>query len=243
MSVAREGLPFIAGALIPTVLLALAYFRTGSNSWLVLGLASLLLLGFVTYFFRDPDRRSTDPVEVLVSPADGRIIEVAVDQEEFFAGPCRRITIFLNVFNVHVQRSPIAGTVEYRDFQEGKYLAAWNPAASRENAQSSTGIVSRYGRVMVRQIVGLVARRIVTYPEKGDVVERGDRIGIIKFGSRVDLFVPLDWEVLVEDGQKVAGGETAIVRVPSSGGSDPSGGPTPSGNQSSTPTTSGEDTP
>lgn len=243
MSVAREGLPFIAGTLILTVLLAVAYFRTGSNTWLALGLASVLLLGFVTYFFRDPDRRSSDPLEVLVSPADGRIIEVAVDQEEFFAGPCRRITIFLNVFNVHVQRAPIAGTVEYRDFQEGKYLAAWNPAASRENAQSSTGIVSRYGRVMVRQIVGLVARRIVTYPEKGDVVERGDRIGIIKFGSRVDLFVPLDWQVLVEDGQKVAGGETAIVRIPSTGSPNPSGDSASPGNLTGDPTTPIEDTP
>lgn len=214
MSLAREGLPFILGALLPSFLFGVAYLRAGGTGWLVGTIASVLLLGFVVYFFRDPDRRSDEPAEVLVAPADGKVIEVAVDQEEFFSGPCRRITIFLSVFNVHVQRAPIAGTVEYRDFSEGKYLAAWNPDASRENAQSSVGIVSRYGRVLVRQIVGLVARRIVTYPEKGDVLERGDRIGIIKFGSRVDLFVPLDWEVLVEDGDVVAGGTTPMVRVP-----------------------------
>lgn len=225
MSFAREGLPFIAGALLPVGVFGVAYLRNGSTGWLVATVLSVLLLGFVTYFFRDPDRRSDEAMTVLVAPADGKVIEIAVDQEEFFGGPCRRITIFLNVFNVHVQRAPIAGTVEYRDFSEGKYLAAWNPSASRENAQSSVGIVSRHGRVLVRQIVGLVARRIVTYPEKGDVLERGDRIGIIKFGSRVDLFVPLDWEVLVTEGDKVAGGATSMVRVPSGTRAAGSGAP------------------
>jgi len=228
MNLAREGFPFVVGALLPTLLFGIAYFRTGSNGWLTATLLATLLLGFVTYFFRDPDRRSDAPVEVLVAPADGKVIEIAVDQEEFFGGPTRRITIFLSVFNVHVQRSPIAGRVEYRDFKEGKYLAAWNPAASRENAQSSVGIVSRHGRVLVRQIVGLVARRIVTYPEKGDTLERGDRIGIIRFGSRVDLFVPLDWEVLVSEGDKVAGGSTEMVRIPlGSGRSVPVPEPSP----------------
>ncbi len=231
MSLAREGLPFILGALIPSVACLVGYLRNGSTGWLVGTVLSVLVLGFVTYFFRDPDRRSDDPPEVLVAPADGKVIEVAVDHEEFFGGPCRRITIFLSVFNVHVQRSPVAGTVEYRDFAEGKYLAAWDPKASRENAQASIGIVSRHGRVMVRQIVGLVARRIVTYANEGDVLERGDRIGIIKFGSRVDLFVPLDWEILVSDGDKVAGGATAMVRIPSGvGGASPA---TPGQNASS----------
>lgn len=215
MRLAPEGYPFVIVAL----LLATAAWAAGvrfENGW-TLGLAvvfSVLSL-FVLWFFRDPVPRLPEDGAVVVAPGQGRVIDVReVEEPTFMQGPARRITIFLSVFDVHVQRAPVSGTVEHRSYKPGAYAVAWLEKASEENEQASLGIGTPHGRVLVRQIAGLVARRIVTDPVEGDRVERGQRIGLIRFGSRVDLFVPLEWEVTCSVGDKVRSGATPLARIP-----------------------------
>ena len=129
-------------------------------------------------------------------------------------GTATRVTIFLSIFDVHVQRAPLGGRVARYSRRPGRFVAAWREEAGRENERASLGIDTGSGPVLVRQIAGLVARRIATYPREGDTVARGDRIGLIRFGSRVDLFVPAQWPVAVRRGDRVRGGETPVARVP-----------------------------
>jgi phosphatidylserine decarboxylase len=137
-----------------------------------------------------------------------------IEEPSYIKARARRISIFLSVVDVHVQRAPVSGRVEYRDYVPGKYLVAWKEKASEENERASLGIATPYGRVLVKQIAGLVARRIITDSAVGDTVERGQRIGLIRFGSRVDLFVPLDWEVTCAVGDRVSVGVTPLARLP-----------------------------
>ena len=213
MRFAREGYPFMVGAVF---LAALAWVAVAAAGPWTLVPASLLtvLTAFVFYFFRDPERDLPSGEAVVISPGDGKIIDIReVDEPSFVGGACRRITIFLSVFNVHVQRAPVSGDVAHRDYRPGGYAVAWHPKASEKNEQASLGLIARGHRVLVRQIAGLIARRIVTYPEQGDRVERGERIGLIRFGSRVDLFIPLDWSLDCAVGDKVAGGSTVLARI------------------------------
>jgi phosphatidylserine decarboxylase len=206
---------------------ALAWIATTvSGSWTIV-LASLLTLltAFVFYFFRDPERAVPSDEGLVVCPGDGKIIDIReVDETSFMGGVCRRITIFLSIFNVHVQRAPVSGDVAHREYRPGEYAVAWHPKASEKNEQASLGLTMQGHRVLVRQIAGLIARRIVTYPEPGDTVGRGDRIGLIRFGSRVDLFIPLDWALDCAVGDHVAGGSSVLARV-ASPSADPDGKP------------------
>ena len=228
LPVAREGLPFILTLLALTALAAL-WARSGG--WGIRSTAPALFLAltlFAAYFFRDPKRHIPQDPLLVVSPADGKVMSVtATTDEDFMNGPATRVTIFLNIFNVHVQRAPLGGHVAHYDYQPGTFVAAWREEASRENERASLGIETDAGPLLVRQIAGLVARRIATYPREGDTVSRGDRIGLIRFGSRVDLFLPPDWPVIVQPGDKVQGGETPVARVPAgrSGPRDPGGHP------------------
>ena len=173
-----------------------------------------VLAAFVFYFFRDPEREHPTGDGFVLSPGDGKIIDIReVNESSFVEGPCRRITIFLSVFNVHVQRAPVSGSVAHRAYRPGEYAVAWHPKASEKNEQSSLGLVTQGQRVLVRQIAGLIARRIVTYPEEGEQIARGDRIGLIRFGSRVDLFIPLDWPLTCSVGDKAIGGSTVFARI------------------------------
>lgn len=215
MRLAPEGIPFIA-----------AFFAAAAAAWgvaaagigptrllQVLAVAFGLLTVFSLWFFRNPTPDVPADPTLVVAPGQGRIIGVGEAVEPtFMGGPARKITIFLNVFDVHVQRSPVSGVVEHRVYKPGAYAVAWAEKASDINEQASLGIATEDGPVLVRQIAGLVARRIVTDPEVGDRVERGERFGIIRFGSRVDLFLPLEWEVLTEVGDKVVVGETPLAR-------------------------------
>ena len=220
MRFAPEGYPFMLGAVL---FAALAWVAVPvSGAWttvpapLTIVPASLLtvLAAFVFYFFRDPEREIPSREGVVISPGDGKIIDIReVEEPSFIEGLCRRITIFLSVFNVHVQRAPVSGEVAHREYRPGEYAVAWHPKASENNEQSSLGLITRGHRVLVRQIAGLIARRIVTYPGQGEHVERGERIGIIRFGSRVDLFIPLDWTLDCSLGDKVAGGSTVLARM------------------------------
>ena len=213
MRFAREGYPFMLGTVLFAVLTWVAV--AVADPWTIVPASLLTLLAvFVFYFFRDPERTLPSGEGGVISPGDGKIIDICeVDEPSFIEGACRRITIFLSVFNVHVQRAPVSGDVAHREYRPGEYAVAWHPKASEKNEQSSLGLIAGGHRVLVRQIAGLVARRIVTYPEQGEHVERGERIGLIRFGSRVDLFIPLTWGLDCAVGDKVAGGSTVLARI------------------------------
>lgn len=222
MRLAPEGWPFILVGVAATGILAALSWTLGSSMPPTLktsllwgaGILALLTL-FTVFFFRNPIPDIPTGDDLVVAPGEGRVIQITqVEEPEFLKGPATRISIFLTVFNVHLQRAPISGEVGYRHYNPGRYLAAWNPKASEENEQASIGIVSGPHRVLVRQIAGLVARRVVTDHSEGEMVSRGDRIGIIRFGSRVDLFIPLGWEVTCREGDKVKVGETVLARIP-----------------------------
>jgi len=212
---AREGLPFVS---IAAVLAGLSWWyglALDQPPWAVaLALVLTGLTAFIAWFFRDPERRIPQEPGVVVSPADGKVIDVRrIDEPDVFGGAARRITIFLNVFNVHVQRAPVAGEVVHRDYFPGDYMVAWHEKASDQNERASLGFRTPDGPVKVTQIAGLVARRIVTYPTEGDRLARGQHIGLIRFGSRVDLFLPLEWEIRCAPNDIVKGGETVVAAI------------------------------
>ena len=171
---------------------------------LVAGTAATL---FTLYFFRDPERRIAAAPGQIVAPADGRILSIdEVENEGFPGGRCKRVSIFLSVLDVHINRAPVGGTVEAIDYSPGKFAIASTTDASRNNESNTIGINGDCIKVIVKQIAGAVARRIICYCEPGQTLQTGDRIGMIRFGSRTELYVPLDCEILVSVGQKVKGG-------------------------------------
>jgi phosphatidylserine decarboxylase len=209
--VAPEGLPFIAGGLgILALLLALAAWLGGWWLWPALGWLPVAL--WVPWFFRDPDRSGPRGDHILVAPADGKVVSVVeVEEPDFLRGPATRVSVFMNVFSVHVNRHPVDGTVEYRNYRAGQFVNATLEKASEDNEQMSIGIQSRSGALMVRQIAGLVARRIVTDAQVGDAVRQGERLGLIRFGSRVDTFVPPGTRVMVQPGDHTTAGTTVLA--------------------------------
>ncbi len=182
-------------------------------------LAAIPVLGvvFVLSFFRDPTRRIPMEEGLVVAPADGKVVAITdLDDEEFIEGPAKRIDIFLAVYNVHVNRAPIAGKVGYIKHRDGPYLNALNISAGAKNQAKSVGITADAGfRYLVRQIVGAVARRIVTAVREGDRLDRGQRFGMLKFGSRTQLSIPADvpFTIDVKVGDIVKGGETVLGRI------------------------------
>lgn len=178
--------------------------------WLWTAAVLALLGGFVFYFFRDPERRVPSDAAVIVSPADGRVMEVV--DEATHGQPGRRVSIFLSVFDVHVNRVPAAGTIRSVEYHRGKFLAAMRSRASAENEHNVVCVATARGDLVVKQIAGWIARRILCWKQEGDTVAAGERLGMIRFGSRVDLWLPLDTEILVRPGQHVAGGSTILAR-------------------------------
>ncbi|MFC1489620.1 phosphatidylserine decarboxylase [Candidatus Latescibacterota bacterium] len=180
--------------------------------WITIGL--LLILIFTVSFFRDPKRNGPEDKSVLISAADGVVKDVSeVDAEGFEGGKALRIAVLMNVFNVHVNRTPISGTVLNIRHQPGRKLSVYNDRAEYENEYGDTDIETSSGLVRIRQIAGLVARRVVTRVKHGDVLARGDRIGLIRFGSRVDVFLPLIYEPVAEVGEIVHAGESVIAKL------------------------------
>jgi phosphatidylserine decarboxylase len=175
------------------------------------------LAAFVFYFFRDPDRVVPTDSNALVSPADGRIVVITEETHNAKPDgrPGTRISIFLAIWNVHVNRSPEAGAITRCDYRPGKFLAAMVKRASLENEQNVISLSTASGEIVFKQIAGLIARRVVCWMKPGDTVQRGQRIGLVRFGSRVDLWVPRGSEVLVKLGDKVKGGSSVLARVPS----------------------------
>lgn len=214
MNFAREGYPFIGIAMAAAAAaFALALARRSWALWL-LALAVTVIALWVAYFFRDPERTGERGSHLVVAPADGKLIMITeVDEPAFIGGKAMRLSIFMNVFNVHVNRYPVDGTVKYLHYNPGKFLNAAAEKSSLENEQSSVGIESGPNRILVRQIAGLVARRIVTYSRDGDVVKQGDRMGLIRFGSRVDVFFPVGAKILVPLGTLTTAGTTVLAEL------------------------------
>ena len=215
MNFAREGYPFIG---IATVLalaaFALALARRSWSLWLLAVVITILAL-WVAYFFRDPERSGERGTHIIVAPGDGKLIMITeVDEPAFIGGKATRLSIFMNVFNVHVNRYPIDGTVEYVHYNAGKFFNAAAEKSSLENEQSSVGINTGKDKILVRQIAGLIARRIVTYSRKGQHIKQGDRMGLIRFGSRVDVFMPTSAKLRVQLGTLTTAGTTVLAELP-----------------------------
>jgi phosphatidylserine decarboxylase len=212
MRIAPEGRPFvIAGLAILAALMALALWR-GGGLWWVGSAFWLPIAAWIPAFFRDPAREGPRGDDLVIAPADGRVVGIAeVDEPDVIGGRALRIAVFMNVFNVHVNRHPVAGTVVRRHYRPGKFFNASLDKASVDNEQMSLGVRSARGAVLVRQIAGLVARRIVTDPSEGALVRQGDRLGLIRFGSRVDTFLPPDARPRVAIGDRTRAGVTVIA--------------------------------
>lgn len=196
----RDGFYYGLGAAVAAVLLGLI------NPWLALG--PVLLGAFFLWFFRDPERTIPDGPGVVVSPADGKV--TAVSQFTQNGQPKRRISIFLNVFDVHVNRAPIAGTITGLSYQKGKFGNAMSAGSSEANEQNIVTMKSDEQTVTFKQIAGLLARRIVFNPRTGDKLERGQRVGLIKFGSRVDVVLDEAVDIRVKVGDRVLGGSSIL---------------------------------
>jgi phosphatidylserine decarboxylase len=206
MTIDRAGYPFVAGALVPALLLA-ATRRRG------LAVPFVLVGGFFAYFFRDPDRTIPQDPDAVVSPADGRVM-IAGPSDGRWAPPgeWKQVTIFLSPIDVHVNRSPVAGRITRIDYRPGTFLPAYNQA-SNDNELNEIWLDHDGETVVFRQVVGILARRIVCRVSAGETVARGERIGLMKFGSRMDVFLPPSAELLVPVGGRVVGGETIIARL------------------------------
>jgi len=184
----------------------------GSSLGITIGAALVFLALFVFYFFRNPDRKIPMEPGVVVSPADGRV--VVLKEEENAGRPGKRVSIFLAIWNVHVNRSPASGTITRLEYKPGKFLAAWAEKASLENEQNVFTLSSEYGEIVFKQIAGWVARRVVSWKKPGDAVGRGELVGLVRFGSRVDLWLPERAEIAVKVGDNVKGGSSVIARMP-----------------------------
>jgi phosphatidylserine decarboxylase len=204
----RDG--YIYGLSLLAVALLLTW-ATGNWAWAV---APAMLAAFFLWFFRDPQREIPAAPGLIVSPGDGQVTEtVTISTPD---GPRQRISVFLNVFNVHVNRSPIGGVLSRVHYQRGEYLNAMNPASAVRNEQNAVTVRGDGIEVTFKQIAGLIARRIVFNLSEGDRVERGQRVGLIKFGSRVDVIVPAEAAIRVKVGQKVKGGSSVLAAMPGS---------------------------
>lgn len=206
--VVREGYIYIAAALFLAVVL---YFGFGAYGAVI----PLVLACYFTYFFRNPSRDIPMDEKLIVSPADGTVQDVVeLAEDEFVKGPCKKIVIFLSVFNVHVNRSPIAGEIKCQKYVCGRFRPAYKDEVGFENERHMLGIENEKGfRVTVTQIAGILARRIVSWVTLDDNMEKGQVYGLIKFGSCTELVVPDSVEVLVKKGDKVRGGESVLGRI------------------------------
>ncbi|MGB6199663.1 MAG: phosphatidylserine decarboxylase family protein [Candidatus Acidiferrales bacterium] len=204
----RDGYKFAVPPLIAG-LIALGFgFRWMGAVWI--GAVLVLLGAFVVYFFRDPQRLIPGDPAVIVSPGDGRVMEVV--EESLGERPGRRISIFLAIWNVHVSRSPMAGRIEKIEYRPGRFYAAMRSRASSENEQNVIHLSTARGDVVFKQIAGWVARRVVCWKKPGDQLAAGERIGLIRFGSRMDIWLPAGVEILVKPGDHVAGGSSILAR-------------------------------
>jgi len=204
----REGYWFGLPPLLTGVL-----FMAASWGWLFAAGAILVFLGLFCFsFFRDPDRDIPDEPGVIVCPADGRVVVVKDEANNGQAG--KRVSIFLAIWNVHVNRAPAEGTITRLEYKPGKFLAAWDANASFQNEQNIFTQSTQYGEIVYKQIAGWIARRVIAWKKAGETVGRGERIGLVRFGSRVDIWLPGKAEIAVKVGQNVKGGSSVLAHMP-----------------------------
>jgi len=201
-------------AVIAFILISLSFFTQSSPLKIILVLIAAIILFLTLNFFRDPERKTPAQNGIIVSPADGKVIVVKQNTTNSFVGEnCNQISIFMSPLNVHVNRIPISGKVEHLKYHEGKFMAAFEDKASENNERMETGIVSNGNKILFTQIAGFLARRIVNDLNVGDTVTIGERFGMIKFGSRVDVFVPGNWTPVVQLNDNVHAGETILFEL------------------------------
>lgn len=206
----QEGAPFYGVPLFVAVLLAVIPWP---SAWALLSLPFFLFGGFALFFFRDPPRASSAERGEAVSPADGTVVAIEdLDDTPFYDGPCRRVSVFLSVFNVHVNRAPLPGTVRRIQYEPGQFMNAMKPETSERNEANAVWLDTDYGPITVRQIAGAVARRIVCVVEEGENLKLGEKFGMIRFGSRTELYLPPKTEVCVTLKEKVFAGRTIMAR-------------------------------
>lgn len=214
MTIHKEGFTIIFYTLLILVGInaPLEYWAAGAWYTTTVEILSLIFFVLIVQFFRHPSRNIPNDPNAIIAPADGKVVVIEEVQEpEFIKGACRQISIFMSPVNVHVNRYPVSGEVVYEKYHPGKYLVAWHPKSSTENERTTVAVKHEKGTVLFRQIAGALAKRIVCYSKTGHKAVAGGEFGFIKFGSRVDVYIPLDAKVHVELNQKTTGGETIIA--------------------------------
>lgn len=211
---ARDGLPFVVGGIGVGLAFIALWLVFRWEPWRVLGVVSIIFGLFCAFFFRDPDRVTPAEPGAVVSPADGKVVEIARENDRYVGPDAQRVSVFLSIFDVHVNRVPISGRVAGVEYRRGKYLVAFAGKASAGNEQTHVGIETERGIVAFKQIAGFIARRIVCTLSPNDSVQVGQRCGLIRFGSRVDIIMPPEARVRVARGQRVVGGQTIIGVLP-----------------------------
>jgi phosphatidylserine decarboxylase len=215
MKIHREGYStlLITSLILLIIVVGVEYFFKGDSVVSILYAAALIVFLLVLQFFRDPNRTFTIDGNSVIAPADGKVVVIEEVNEPEYFGDKIQISIFMSPINVHINRNPIGGVVKYFKYYPGKYLVAWHPKSSTENERTTTVIENHKGAILFRQIAGALARRIKTYTKEGDNVQQAGEMGFIKFGSRVDVFVPLNAEIKVELGQVTKGGQTVLAKL------------------------------
>ena len=218
MSIYREGTNILFSTLVGLVLLNLVLIKVlhiSRWSYTLLTIASVLFYLWMISFFRNPSRSITAQEGAILSPADGKIVAIqTVYEDEYFQEERIQVSIFMSPFNVHVNRSPISGTIQYFKYHPGQYLVAFHPKSSNKNERTTVVVKRQDGmQLLFRQIAGFLARRIKFYPQQDDLIKQGDEIGFIKFGSRLDVFLPLDAQVKVKLGDQVKGGLSVLAKL------------------------------
>ena len=207
----KEGLGIVVGSVLFSGILIAGSLVTGHLYLKIITGISVLLTVLVIYFFRDPERTIPEGADNILSPADGKVVDIREQfEDEFLHEMCTRVSIFLSVFNVHVNRIPVSGDVKYFRYQKGAFVNAYKSDASEINEQTVIGIENGKCSILFKQIAGLIARRIVCNVREGNRVKLGERFGIIKFGSRVDIFFPKNVDVKIKLKEKVKGGQSII---------------------------------
>ena len=215
MRIHKEGYKLLTISLIFLIGVNLVAFRMMDHYPLVIGILSLVIFLLFLQFFRNPDRSIVTAEDGIVyAPADGKVVVIEETEEsEYFQDRRIQISIFMSPVNVHVNRNPISGVIDYYKYHPGKYLVAWHPKSSTENERTTVVYNSGSAKILLRQIAGAAAKRIVSYVDQGQQVVQGQDMGFIKFGSRVDLFLPLDADIRVSANQKVKGNRSIIARL------------------------------
>lgn len=218
MTIHKEGTATLSISIIGLVALnyAIRYFVPNAEAiHAILLIISIIFFLIILQFFRKPTRNTPKNPKHIIAPADGKVVVIEeVIETEYFKGPRRQVSIFMSPFNVHINFNPISGIISYFKYHPGKYLVAWHPKSSTENERSTIVVKHENGtEVLFRQIAGALARRLCWYVKEGQAVVQGDEFGFIKFGSRIDIFLPLDAKILVNIDDKPVGGETVIAEL------------------------------